>query len=221
MLTWPDRAAQVTVVLDPGADRIREGTGRAIHTLNGEPLQGGYFGIGAFDLLPDFQSATPAQIESAFRAFGPAASVNGMPVGPDVISLGTLGFSFIQSLPAGSELVDRSITIVIADGPTIADSRELLVIDSGLRFEDDDPIPSLNSINLQTFAGTPLWGSDSFADGVFEFVPEQPFTFPAAPNSYQTAPLVPEQRCPFLASSLCSCSPSAAAADFRVRPNDG
>jgi hypothetical protein len=183
------QAVSLTVALDPSGGDVAGGTARAIFDNSGAGLLGGYVGYGTFPTAFNPATDNGAALEAKFSVFGTTGLVSGRDIGGGNIAAGTFAFGTSQAVGAGNPLATQNIWVVIGNAATLAASTQALIIDTGVQFGDDDPTPGIVSVDLQAFGGTPIFGSSSFAGGQFVLGVG---TFPAASNSYQLRPLVPE-----------------------------
>lgn len=175
-LVSASHAVSVTTGLTAEGPALTGGTQRGIFDNAGDAVLGGYVGYGTFADIPgDIGSVVPT-----FNEFGAAGTVDGTPVGAATIP-GTYLWATSQPVGAGDPLADADIFIVIGNEATLDASTELLVVNTGLQFGDDDPTPGIINYDLSTFTGDPTFGSSTY-QGTFTIGGND---FSSAPNSFQ------------------------------------
>lgn len=150
----------------------------------------GFTAVGGFvSGTPDFMTTTGSNIGSLFTLFGNSTGVFGdNSLGPEIDGL----FSYGPSAPilAGNPLIGNAIFFVGGNGVDFGSSTELIVIQFGVTFAEDNPLFTAD-FNLQIGDGTVVFGSDSF-DGSSSPLITDPLMAFGAVNSYQMATLIPE-----------------------------
>ncbi len=198
MLLANAQAATISVSTTGDGGTILANNGRAVFDQSGTalPYGGGVISVGYFSTLTSFAASDASAIAADWNQLGVSGTFG--------VSLGSYNLDGLFSVGPGAAIITGStnndfigenIQVVIGNGSGIANSTQLLILESSTLFAAD---PGGDfGLDLQTGAGlTALFGSNSFdASGIAYFQdPGVNGGNPAlgASNSYQLSTVIPE-----------------------------
>lgn len=161
-------AASYSITLDPGAAAIGGGSATGVFDASGSSIGIGeaFISLGYFSSNPDYATATASEIDSLFVTFDASVALNGTTVGTFTAD-STFNASFDDVVTGNlGNFNTQDVYVLISDG-VLSAATELLVINTGLTFDNADDLGAGESYDLvANIANAPEFGSNTVTGGV-------------------------------------------------------